>query len=128
MKNIKQTGGFIITSLSATGLELIIYTLLNYELDDFFPFFHIVISSFVSRCISEYVKFELDKTVVFKSKDSSLINYIILAISKIILSAALVSSIYYLTKGNRVFIKICVDFCLFFPSFIISKYWIHHQK
>lgn len=126
--NFKQTCGFVLTSLSSTGLELILYSILNTIIDNYLPFFHIVISSIASRGISELVKFELDKNAVFKSKDSSLINYIILAITKGLISTACISIIYYITQGNRTSIKICVDFCLFFPSFLISKIWVHNQK
>ncbi|MDO4500856.1 MAG: GtrA family protein [Erysipelotrichaceae bacterium] len=124
---IKQVLGFISTSLSSTGIELLLYTVLNYLLEDVLPFAHIVISSIVSRCISETVKFTLDKKAVFKSKDSSFTNYVIFAVIRGLLSTALISIIYYFIKDYRTIIKMGVDFCLFFPSFIIQKKWIHKQ-
>lgn len=125
--NIRESLGFITTSLSSTLVELGIYNVLNLLLEDILPYAHIVISSILARCASEVVKFTLDKEAVFKSSNSSFVRYVVLAVSKGLTSATLIAIVYYLTKGNRTLIKICVDFILFFPSFLISKNWIHNR-
>lgn len=84
----------------------------------------ITISTVIARIVSSLVNYYLNKKVSFNSKKdikNTILKYYMLCIIQMILSASLVSLIYYFTGITEVLIKIVVDTIIFFINYRIQR-------
>ena len=93
--------------------------------------FPIFTSTIIARAISSSFNFYLNKKFVFKYEHStrkSLLKYYTLCIIQMLLSATLVSIIWYYTKSYETTIKIIVDSVLFLLSYFVQQRWVFKRK
>lgn len=117
---------FILTSLSTTIIDLMIYSFLISILIDYLPLSYIAVSTFIARIISDSFNYFMDKNVVFKSHNAAHIDrYIILALAKTVLSAAMVTALVFLFRDGETWIKMFVDTIIFFLGYRFEKNWVY---
>ena len=120
---------FIVVSLSSTILDLILYSFFINMFIDAFPILYISISTFLARVVSDFYNYYFDKTLVFKSKESSSLGrYAILCVCKTAASALGVTLLVMLLKDGEIWIKLFVDTVIFFVAYKIEKNWVHKSK
>ncbi|MGN0132568.1 MAG: glycosyltransferase [Lachnospiraceae bacterium] len=118
---------FIISSLSSSVIDIVLFTMGTHVLKSALPGYYIVVSTVVARVISSIYNFLLNRNSVFKSDGSlvhTMIKYYMLAVVQMSLSAAGVWSLYHVFGGNETVIKIVVDCILFLISFQIQREWV----
>ncbi|HEX2549384.1 MAG TPA: bifunctional glycosyltransferase family 2/GtrA family protein, partial [Gammaproteobacteria bacterium] len=116
---------YILGSLSSAGVDFLFFTL--------FYFFthHLFFSVAGSRVISGTFNFILCKSIIFKSKDNFMpefIKYISLAVFSMLLSYVLIDA---LTKNhllNVYYGKLIADVCIFMMNFTIQRLFIFSLK
>ncbi len=128
-------GKFLFSSLSSSVLDLLLFQLfctLRRPLDDrllFVPY--IVAATVFARIISAVYNFLINYRLVFKSEEKLAVTagrYFLLAVCQMLCSAFLVNLLYGLVGGTEVFVKMPVDICLFFISFVIQREFVYHGK
>lgn len=90
----------------------------------------ITISTVLARIISSLINYILNKKVSFKSKKNvknTIIKYYVLCLINMIVSASLVSLIYYFTGIKEVIIKIILDTIIFFTNYRVQKVFIFNK-
>lgn len=119
-----------ISSIISAGVDLSVF----YILSNIFKreYFYVVLATIIARILSGTVNFIINKFYAFKSTGRvrvELVSYIILFIIKMILSSLIVA---YLSttfmEVNETFIKVIVDFVLFFASFYIQDKYIFNES
>ncbi len=119
---------FIVVSLSSTILDLILYSFFINMFIESFPILYISISTFLARVVSDFYNYYFDKTLVFKSKEtSSLGRYAILCVCKTVGSALGVTLLVMLLKDGEIWIKLFVDTVIFFIAYKFEKNWVHQS-
>ena len=90
-------------------------------------FNNIVLATILARTISSIFNYILNRNVVFKStsnKYKSLIEYFMLVIIQMLVSAYAVDILYKIIKHSPTIIKIVVDSIIFIINYLIQKYII----
>lgn len=90
-------------------------------------FNNIIIATILARTISSIYNFSINRNVVFKShsnKMKSLVQYFILVIVQMLVSAYSVNLLFNVIKNYLTIIKIVVDTIIFVGNFLIQKYII----
>ena len=90
-------------------------------------FNNIVLATILARTISSIFNYILNRNVVFKStsnKYKSLIEYFMLVIIQMLVSAYAVDILYKIIKHSPTIIKIVVDSIIFIINYLIQKYMI----
>lgn len=127
---------YIISSLSASIIDLIGFTLLNLLLPkDMDDGLRIFLATATARIASSAVNYTINRKRVFKSSTnikSSLIKYYILSVCQAALSYSLVYLIT-LTTGTpqsiiQTLFKMAVDVVLFFLCFTVQREWVFKEK
>lgn len=92
-------------------------------------------SSFVTRAVSSFFNFNMNKKFVFGGNGSykkTLLRYYTLAICQMLISAWLISALTKLLGNTEAWastlVKIPVDFLLFFLSYKIQKNWVFKKE
>lgn len=128
-------GKFLFSSLSSSLLDLLlfhIFCMMFAPVDnivDGIPY--IVVATVCARVISAVYNFLLNYRVVFKSKGNLAVTagkYFLLAVCQMLCSAFLVNTLYGLTGGMEVLVKMPVDMLLFFLSFVIQREFVYQRK
>lgn len=119
-------GKFLFSSLSSSVLDLVLFSLFCYLLKDkqWGSITYIMASTVFARILSAVYNYSVNYKVVFESKSSvgsTLARYFLLAVVQMCCSALLVNWLYPLLGGAEVLVKIPVDVCLFFISFVIQR-------
>ncbi len=92
------------------------------------PLLYITVATFLARVISDTYNYFLDKTLVFQAGETSHFGrYVLLALLKTALSAALVSGAVFLLNGGELSIKLVVDTLIFFLGYRIEKSWVYEK-
>ena len=124
---------FIKTSLSSlisAGVDIGVFYLLSKAFKR--EYFYVVLATVIARLLSGAVNFMINRCYAFKSTGRvkvELLSYGILFVVKMILSSLIVA---YLSTTfmavNETFIKVTVDFVLFFASFYIQDKYIFNES
>lgn len=115
---------YISSSLASSVIDITLFAILIYLLNDVFINSYILISTIIARVISILFNYRLNFMQVFNSenlKSGSFFRYILLAIIQMLTSAFLVSLISQSFSANETIIKVIVDIGLFFISFVIQR-------
>ena len=116
---------FSLSSLSSSVVDLGLFTLLCFLLKAYVPVYYVAIATVMARIVSGLVNYLINHRVVFKSGEKhgrSLLKYFVLAVSKLICSAALATlGCFLLPFMPETLVKIVVDVILFFTSFTIQR-------
>lgn len=123
---------FMVTSLSSFVIDLLAFTLFVNIFKGFIasPQYYILYSTILSRVISAFVNFSLNKYTVFKNKGRTLktfIKYASLCAVQLLVSSTLVFVVYdkiFAGAVSESIIKIFVDAILFFVSFQVQREWV----
>ncbi|MFT8729041.1 MAG: bifunctional glycosyltransferase family 2/GtrA family protein [Oenococcus oeni] len=85
-------------------------------------FLTITIASFLARFCSSVFNYLINQKIVFDGKSShSISKYYLLVVFQVFISSYFVTFLHNISDFNTVFIKIIVDFILFFFSFYVQK-------
>lgn len=123
-------GKFLFSSLSSSVLDLVLFSIFCYLLKgmQWGSITYIMASTVFARILSAVYNYSINYKVVFESKSSvgsTLARYFLLALVQMCCSALLVNFLYPLFGGAEVLIKIPVDVCLFFISFVIQREFVY---
>lgn len=122
---------FIFSSMLSTLVDFIMFTIFISCFKEILPQIYILISTVMARIFSAVVNFQVNRKVVFKSKNNNVITvieYIALCIFIMICSAGLVTILYRFTQFSEVILKALVDTCLFGLSFIMQRDIIFRKR
>lgn len=126
---------YIFSAGISFGLDLGLFTILNWILKKPFNSNSIIIATIIARCISSFINYHLNRNAVFKKQNdtskidaSTFTSYIILVIVQMFVSSFAVFGLYNLTKINETIIKIPVDCLLFLVNYIIQKIFIFNDE
>ena len=124
-KNNKTAIKYVLMSLSSFVIDISLFTI-------FLHFIHnIIISSYLARAISCFINYLLNKYIVFnyhKKEVKSLLQYILLVIINISISAFTVNYLANIIHIKATYIKALVDAILFICNFFIQKLFIFKNK
>ena len=87
----------------------------------------ILLSTILSRIISSYFNFTMNKNFVFnreKRIHKTIVKYYSLAAFQMLLSAAMVTVVWNMFSGSETAIKIVVDTILFLASYQVQRRWV----
>ncbi len=123
---------FMITSLSSFAIDLIAFTLFVNIFKRFIDSsqYYILYSTILSRLLSSFLNFSLNKYTVFKKEGKALktfLKYASLCIVQLLASSTLVFVAYesiFAGSVSESIIKIFVDAILFFVSFQVQREWV----
>lgn len=121
---------FCISSFGSALLDLGIFSLLSYFLQDRSSAYYILIATVCARIISGIFNFSLNRWI-FASKSkvtSSAPRYLILWFVQMMLSAFLVDGVVKYIWQSETPVKIIVDSILFFISYKIQQKWVFCKK
>lgn len=127
---------FAISSVIASIIELLAFTLVNMLLD-FVPGglkveLSILIASIISRIISSVCNYIVNRALVFNSGGkASFLRYTLLCTGQLLISATLVSlltNLFTAATFGQTGLKAIVDTALFFVSYRIQKNWVFQTK
>lgn len=127
---------YILSSLSASLIDLAIFTLLNLLLPaEIKNEVRIAAATAGARVVSSAVNFTVNRKTVFKSSSrlvSSLIKYYILCVFQLALSYALVLGLSTIFSQEQsvlqTVIKMIVDTVLFALCFVVQREWVFKEK
>ncbi len=126
---------YFVSSISASVLDIGIFTLLNLALDAFLPrIVRLLSATIIARILSAFYNFAVNHKVVFKSEapaKQTITRYAVLCILQMLASYALVfliSQAFSTFVGFDSIIKVVVDTVLFFISFRIQQAWVFANK
>lgn len=123
---------FILSSVVSSGLDQFVYLIMIALLSsyDIRPALGIFIATVVGRAISSLVNFTFNRRAVFKSDNpvgKTMAKYYTLCVTQMTISYFLVYIISHhlsVMGAFTVFIKLCVDICLFLIGFQIQRRWV----
>lgn len=125
----KDISTFIRASISSISSAIIDLTIFTIICQGSSKLFIISIATIIARVISTLFNFSINKYIVFKSNGNIVsegILFIILFITKMILSSILVWIFNRYIIINQTILKSIVDISLFFGSYYIQKKLIFH--
>lgn len=91
----------------------------------------IPVATLIARVVSSAVNFLLNRTYVFESKKTdkrAILRYYILCAVQMVVSAACVTGLHWLTWGDSSLLKLLVDTLLFFFSYRIQQEWVFKER
>lgn len=114
---------FSCVSLSSFLIDYLLYIFFNLFLKN------ILVVNILSRLISSFWNYTLNKKIVFKEKNkSSLLRYYLLVIVILLLNTAMLGILVNYLAMNKYLAKILVEFILFILSFFIQKIFVFKAK
>ncbi len=122
---------FTLSSLSASVIDVGIFTICTYGLKDIMPACYILVATVLARIVSSLYNFTINKKAVFNKEGDthkSLVKYYMLVVIQMLASAGGVWLIHHTINKNESMIKILVDVMLFFVSFWIQRLWVFKEK
>ena len=124
-KEIQKISKYMFSAGSSFVLDLFLFTIFNYLLKNFTAT-SIILATVLARIISSFYNYFVNSRFVFKNHSKySIIQYYILVIIQMLLSAISVNSICkLLTKINVTIIKFFVDVIIFIINYIIQRNYI----
>lgn len=125
-------GKFLFSALSSSVLDLTLFGVFSHLMKGKLPaqISYIVAATVLARLLSAVYNFTLNHRVVFQSGEKtwkSALRYAALAAVQMSCSAFLVDSLYRMTGGSEVLVKIPVDVLLFFLSFLIQREFVYRR-
>lgn len=117
---------YILSSISAAGIDLILFKLFLMVLAEVDSASRIIYSTIAARLSSSARNFMLNQKFVFQSTGKVLQKagkYYMLCFFEMLFSTLGVTIINYMLAGNEVIEKIIVDSILFLVSFKIQHFW-----
>ena len=113
---------YIIAAVSSFVLDIVLFTIFV----NIIPLEQkIIIATVIARIISSIYNFLINAKIVFKkSSKTSIIKYIILAVTQMLISGYVVTFITNLSKINSTVVKIIVDTIIFVVNFVIQREWV----
>lgn len=125
---LKMFMKYFLSSISSTGLDLILFFILVRFLESSYPRSYIMISTIIARVISAFYNYIINYKYVFHSihkKTETILKYFMLAVTQMLLSGLIVT---FLSRQiiiiDDVLIKFFVDMILFFFSYYIQRRFI----
>ncbi len=122
---------YLLSSITCYCFEYLLYRVML----GYLPMLGITLINYVCRLMSGTLNFIINKNIVFKDKKKSLvtvIKYVAVVIFVMLLSTELIVLINRLfhTEQNTVakFIKLPVDFAMFFVGYFLQKKWVFSTK
>ena len=117
---------YLFSSLSASLIDLLCFTLFNLILFSNLPLReNVLLSTVFSRIISSLYNFFMNRRVVFRAEKGhagkQMLKYYILAAVQMLLSAGLVYCFTRILNWNATVVKVMVDTVLFFISFQVQN-------
>lgn len=110
---------FICFLVDQTAFRLLTIALFN--IGDF----SILLSTIISRVFSATLNFNINKNIVFKSKEKNIaLKYATLCVVQMLASAGFTTILFNIFKIDVSIVKIIVDLALMFISFLIQKRFI----
>ena len=114
-------------------LDLTLFTIFNYLLKDRLDMLSITFSTILARIISSSINYFLNRNKVFKADDNkfdstTFIEYVLLVITQMTVSAVSVTLIYKQIHFNETIIKFVVEVILFMVNFIVQRFFIFNKE
>lgn len=127
---------YIISSISASVIDLVIFTLLNMLLPESMEeWVRIFTATAAARVVSSVTNYTINRKKVFKSSinvKSSLLKYYAVAVCQAALSYSLVYIVTYALGTTQsmwqTLYKMIVDIILFFLCFVVQREWVFKEK
>lgn len=127
---------YVISSISASVIDLVIFTLLNMLLpENMEEWVRIFTATAAARVVSSATNYTINRKKVFKSRinvKSSLLKYYVVAVCQAALSYSLVYTVTYALGTTQsiwqTLYKMIVDIILFFLCFIVQREWVFKEK
>lgn len=122
---------FTMSSLSSSVLDLILFTVFLYVLDELHPGggSRIMAATVLARIFSSLFNYALNYKVVFQSKSGrgkTMVKYFALAAAKMLISGVLVDLLHRVLPWQETLIKIPVDVVLFFINYYLQREYVYH--
>lgn len=125
MKKIINIVKYSISSLSSSGIDLLLFQFLCAILRESSNRHHIIIATIIARIVSSIYNYLLNYVWVFESKTkytSSIIKYFTLVAVQMVISSCLVTWLYQIVNIKfELIIKIPIDLFLFVVNYVIQK-------
>jgi putative flippase GtrA len=115
------------SSLSGFVLDILFYALFIRLLENVFPNYYIVVSTYLSRIILSIYVFIVNKKIVFRNNGKVIptaMRFFILCICQATVSGFSVRLLVGLLGGGKIVLKLVVDTLLFFVSYRIQDDWV----
>lgn len=115
-------------------IDMLVFIICSYLFREIKVVSYILISTVVARVISSLINFILNKNKVFSNSNLDnkttdlLINYYLLVIIQMFMSAILVEIVYKLIGINLIIVKFLIDCCIFVANYFIQKKFIFNNK
>ena len=124
-KEIQKISKYMFSAGSSFGLDLFLFTIFNYLLKNLTAT-SIILATVLARIISSFYNYFVNSRFVFKNHSKySIIQYYILVIIQMILSAVSVNLISkVIMEVNVTIIKFFVDVIIFIINYIIQRNYI----
>ena len=127
MQLMKEFVKYSITSLMASGIDIVVYTVLLVLMRDLPEVTGIFVSTAIARVISSFANYCFNSKLVFNNHDDmrkTIIKYYFLCGIQMICSACTVYGLSQLIPITTVVIKALVDITLFFVFYRVQKFWV----
>ncbi len=118
---------YLMSSLSGFVLDILFYALFIRLLENVFPNYYIVVSTYLSRIILSIYVFIVNKKIVFRNNGKVIptaMRFFILCICQATVSGFSVRLLVGLLGGGKIVLKLVVDTLLFFVSYRIQDDWV----
>lgn len=120
---------FVFSSLSSSLLDLVLFSLFCslFSKNEMLDSIYIPVCTVCARVISAAFNYTINRSKVFKNKNSigkSSVRYAVLAIVNCAASAGFVYLLFDICKINATLIKVAVDTILFMISFHLQREWV----
>ena len=119
---------YVFSSLSSSILDIVLFTLFCYVFKKENNNLYVVFSTIMARIFSAIYNYFINYKIVFRSQQKvrkTALKYCLLAIMQMGLSAILVTlGVHVINVVPEVFIKIPIDFLIFFASYYIQQNYI----
>lgn len=115
---------YTFVSLSSFVIDILLFRFLIFLFYDRFTNIYILLSTIIARICSSLFNFIMNKKVVFKSDEKTIVTitkYYILCVVQMLASAILVSTIYKIVPFSETVVKMVVDTLLFLVSYRIQN-------
>lgn len=117
-------------------VDIVCFTIFSFVFRNVSIISYILLSTICARVISSILNFFLNKNKVFTQKNEEvnnhqgelILNYYLLVLVQMFVSAILVEILYKLTGGNLVVIKFVIDCLIFLENYFIQKKFIFNNK
>lgn len=116
---------YIFSSGTSFLIDILLFTLFE------ILFKNIIYATILARIVSSLFNYLLNRKLVFKSdsnKYKSLLEYYLLVIMQMLISAFVVDNLYNLVNINPTIIKIPIEIILFMINYVFQKYIIFNNK